>query len=73
MKHQFNIGDHVKWNSEFGHISGKIIKIHTQDVIFKGRTRHANEDEPQYEVQSDKTGHIAIHKESALQKILPNK
>jgi hypothetical protein len=50
MKHQFNIGDHVKWNSEFGYISGKIIKIHTQDVIFKGRTRHANEDEPQYEV-----------------------
>ncbi|MEO6902485.1 MAG: HVA1 family protein, partial [Bacteroidia bacterium] len=28
MKHSFKIGDHVKWNSEAGHVSGKIIKTH---------------------------------------------
>ncbi|MEO6820894.1 MAG: HVA1 family protein, partial [Ginsengibacter sp.] len=31
MAHSFKVGDHVKWNSEAGHVSGKIIKIHTTD------------------------------------------
>jgi len=35
----------------------------------KGHKRHASEDEPQYEIQSDKTDHIAMHKDSALSKI----
>jgi hypothetical protein len=32
-------------------------------------THHATEDEPQYEIKSDKTDHIALHKGSALKKI----
>ncbi len=66
MTHKVKIGDHVTWNSEAGHVSGKIIKTHTKDVVYKGYTHHASADEPQYEIQSDKTGHIAIHKGSAL-------
>jgi len=69
MTHKFNIGDHVSWNSEAGRVSGKIVKAHTKDVVYKGYTHHASEDEPQYEIQSDKSDHIAIHKESALHKI----
>lgn len=35
MEHSFKIGDHVKWNSEAGYVSGKIIKIHTTDFDYK--------------------------------------
>jgi hypothetical protein len=31
--------------------------------------RHASADAPQYEIQSDKTDHVAMHKGSALRKI----
>ena len=32
MPHAFKVGDHVRWNSEAGHVSGKIIKVHTRNV-----------------------------------------
>lgn len=69
MATKFSVGDHVSWNSEAGRVSGKIIKVHTADFDYKGHTRRASEDEPQYEIQSDKTDHIAAHKGSALRKI----
>ena len=67
--HKFKVGDHVSWNSEAGHVSGKIIKIHTADFKYKGYTHDATKDDPQYEIKSDKTDHIAAHKGSALRKI----
>ncbi len=69
MKTEFKIGDHVTWNSEAGQVSGRIIKIHTEDFTYKGYTHHATADDPQYEIASDKTDHIAAHKGSALKKI----
>jgi hypothetical protein len=66
---KFKIGDHVSWNSEAGRVSGKIIKIHTSKFTYKGYTHHASKEEPQYEIKSDKTDHIAAHKGSALRKI----
>ena len=66
MAHSFKAGDHVKWNSEAGHVSGTIIKIHTSDFNYKGYTHHADIDNPQYEIKSDKSDHIAVHKSSAL-------
>ena len=68
MTHKFKRGDHVSWNSEAGIIHGKVVKVHTSDVEFMGRTRHCSTDDPQYEVRSDKTGHEAMHKEAALKK-----
>ena len=68
MSTKFKKGDHVTWNSEAGHVSGTIIKVHTKDFQYKGYTHHASPDEPQYEVKSDKSEHIAAHKESALKK-----
>jgi len=67
MSKKFKVGDHVRWNSEAGHVSGKIIKVHTRDFDYKGHTRRASEEEPQYEIKSDKTDHIAAHKGSALE------
>ncbi|QDW36117.1 DUF2945 domain-containing protein [Bradyrhizobium sp. KBS0727] len=69
MPYRFKVGDHVSWNSEAGRVSGRIIRTHTQDVDYKGYTHHASRDEPQYEIKSDKTDHIAMHKGSALTKI----
>lgn len=69
MTSKFNVGDHVTWNSEAGHVSGVISKVHTRDFQYKGHTHRASEDDPQYEIKSDKTDHIAAHKGSALKKI----
>lgn len=66
MTQRFEIGDHVTWNSEAGHVSGTIIAIHTSDFDYKGHTHHATESDPQYEIKSDKTDHIAAHKGAAL-------
>src|SRR5437868_3588728 len=66
---RFAVGDHVTWNSEAGYVSGKIIRVHFKDVNYKGHMRRASKDEPQYEIQSDKTDHIAMHKSGALSKI----
>jgi hypothetical protein len=68
MRMTFKKGDHVTWNSEAGHVSGTIIKVHTSDVDYKGYTHHASKDEPQYEIRSDKTDHIAMHKGAALRR-----
>jgi hypothetical protein len=69
MKHKFKTGDHVTWNSEAGHVSGTIINIHTTDFIYKGYNHHASKNDPQYAIKSDKTAHIAVHKETALSKV----
>ncbi len=66
MSEQFKIGDRVKWNSEAGEVSGRIIRIHTSDFNYKGYTHRASPDLPQYEIKSDKTDHVAAHKGSAL-------
>ena len=69
MSSPFKVGDHVRWNSEAGHVSGHITRVHTQDFDYKGHTHRASADEPQYEIKSDKTDHIAAHKGSALKKL----
>jgi len=69
MKRHFKVGDYVRWNSEAGWVSGRIIRIHTRDTDYKGYTHHASRDEPQYEIKSDKTEHIAMHKGTALHKV----
>jgi len=63
---KFEIGDHVTWNSEAGCVSGTVIAVHTKDVPWKGYAHHATRDDPPYEIKSDRTDHIALHKASAL-------
>ena len=69
MTTTFKLGDHVGWNSEAGHVSGRIIRIHTRDTEYKGHLRHCSPDDPQFEIKSDRTEHIAMHKGAALRKI----
>jgi hypothetical protein len=69
MTKRFKVGDHVTWNSEAGHVSGRIVKVHTNDVNYKSYIHHASMDDPQYEIKSDKTDHVALHKGTALKRI----
>jgi hypothetical protein len=69
MSKRFKVGDHVSWNSEAGRVSGRIMKVHTKNTDYKCYTHHATPDDPQYEIKSDNTDHIAMHKGSALTKI----
>jgi len=69
MTTTFKVGDHVRWNSEAGRVSGRIIKVHTKDVPYKGYTHHARADDPLYEIKSDKANHVALHKGRALKRI----
>jgi hypothetical protein len=66
---RFRIGDHVSWNSEAGRVRGRITRIVTSKIKFKGYTVQASVDEPQYEIKSDTTDHIAMHRGSALRKL----
>ena len=66
---RFKIGDRVSWNSEAGRVRGRIVRVVTTPIQFKGYTVHASADEPQYEIKSDKTDHIAMHKGSALRRL----
>lgn len=69
MRKRFKVGDHVSWNSEAGRVRGRIVKVHTGDIDYKGHTHHASSEEPQYEIKSDTTDHVAMHKGSALHKL----
>ena len=69
MPASFSIGDRVSWNSEAGRVSGTIIAIHTADFDYKGHVRRATPEDPQYEIRSDKTEHVAAHHARVLRRL----
>jgi hypothetical protein len=69
MATTYEVGDHVSWNSEAGRVSGVIKRVHREDFSFHGYTHHASDDDPQYEIASDRTDHVAAHKGSALRRL----
>ena len=69
MKKDFEVGDHVGWNSEAGHVRGTIRKKVTSAIKFKTYIVRASKEDPQYLIESDTTDHLAMHKGSALKKL----
>ena len=69
MARTFKVGDHVSWNSEAGRVRGRIVREHTKDVNYKGYVPHASREDPQYEIKSDKTQHVALHKGRTLRRL----
>lgn len=65
----FRRGDRVRWNSEAGVVSRVVLKKLTQDVECHGRIRRCSPDPPQYEIRSDASDHIAMHRQSALEPV----
>ncbi len=66
MADEFEKGDHVTWKSHGGEAEGTVKKKITEETEAAGRTVKASPDDPQYEVESDKSGKSAVHKPSAL-------
>jgi len=69
MARTLKVGDHVSWNSEAGRVRGHIVRVHIRDVNNKGYVHHASVTDPQYEIKSDKTDHVAMHKGRALRRL----
>ncbi|MFF3531468.1 DUF2945 domain-containing protein [Streptomyces rubiginosohelvolus] len=61
-------GDSVSWSSHGQTVPGKVKKKITERGKVAGRTVKASADEPQYEVESEKSGRTAVHKPQALRK-----
>jgi FKBP-type peptidyl-prolyl cis-trans isomerase 2 len=59
-------GTSVEWNTPQGPTHGKIVDVKTGDFTLDGNQHRASEAEPQYVVESAKTGARAAHKASAL-------
>jgi len=66
MRRTFRIGEHVRWNSEAGWVSGRITAVHDRELVWHGYVHHATPEDPQYEIQSDRTDHVALHRGEAL-------
>ncbi|MGH8402290.1 MAG: DUF2945 domain-containing protein [Gammaproteobacteria bacterium] len=65
MTAKFKVGARVSWNSEAGRVSGRTIRVLVKAILYKDYMHHASRDNPQYEIKSDKTNHIAMHKGTA--------
>lgn len=69
MEKRFKDGGHVRWNSLAGRVDGHIRRVRVRDFGWKGHARHCSADDPQHEIESDRTGHVAMHKGSALERL----
>ncbi|HWS34017.1 MAG TPA: DUF2945 domain-containing protein [Actinoplanes sp.] len=59
-------GDSVSWRSRGQTVHGTVQRKITRRTTAAGRTVAASPGEPQYQVESDKTGRQAVHQPSAL-------
>lgn len=66
---QFKPGDFVEWKTPQGKTTGKVKQKLTSPTQIKGHHVAASEDNPEYLVESDKTGNVAAHKPDALKKV----
>lgn len=61
-------GDTVKWDHSQGTTEGKVVRKLTSPTKIKGHQVAASKDNPEYLVESAKTGARAAHKPSELRK-----
>jgi hypothetical protein len=68
MSAEFKKGDTVSWKTSQGRTHGKVVKKLTSDCSISDHEVKASKDDPQYLVESAKTGAQAAHKPGALTK-----
>jgi hypothetical protein len=68
MASNLKAGDHVTWDTSQGKTHGTVEKKLTSTTQIKGHTAKASKDNPEYLVESDKTGAKAAHKPDELKK-----
>ncbi len=68
MAKSFSKGDKVEWNTSGGKTNGTVVRKLTEATEVAGHHVAASEEEPQYLVESEKSGKQAAHKPEALTK-----
>ena len=68
MTKTLKAGDKVKWDTSQGETHGKVVKKQTSPTKIKGHEVKASKSNPEYIVESDKTGAKAAHKPESLTK-----
>lgn len=68
MAEKLKAGDKVEWETSQGKTSGTVKKKLTKPSDIKGHHVAASEANPEYLVESEKTGAQAAHKPDALKK-----
>ena len=69
MAKEWKPGDKVKWSSSGGESVGKVVKKLTSPTKIKSHKVAASKENPEYLVESDKSGGRAAHKPDALKKL----
>lgn len=69
MAKQLKAGDEVSWDTSQGKTRGRVVRKQTSPTRIKGHKVKASADEPQYIVESDKSGKRAAHKPDELRKL----
>jgi hypothetical protein len=69
MAKSFKKGDKVAWETSQGETTGKVVKKLTSETHVQTHKVSATTDDPQYLVESDKTGKQAAHKPESLSKL----
>jgi hypothetical protein len=64
----FKTGDKVKWDHSQGTTTGKVVRKLTKPTQIKGHKVAASKENPEYLVESGKTGARAAHKPTELRK-----
>jgi len=59
-------GDDVTWRSHGQDVEGSVTRKIEKRTEAAGRTVDASKDEPQYEVESERTGKRAVHRPESL-------
>ncbi|WP_328476694.1 DUF2945 domain-containing protein [Streptomyces sp. NBC_00377] len=67
-KDDLSKGDKVSWKSHGHNVTGKVKKKITDRTEAAGRKVDASGEEPQYEVESDRSGRSAVHRPGALRR-----
>jgi len=68
MDKELKPGDHVQWDTPQGKTTGTVKKKLTSAKKIKGHLAKASKKNPEYLVQSNKSGKQAAHKPAELQK-----
>ncbi len=68
MADRLKKGDRVEWSTSQGKTAGEVKRKLTSETDVGGHTAKASKDDPQYLVESEKTGAEAAHKPDALTK-----
>ena len=68
MSDSLKPGDRVEWESSQGTVAGKVKKRLVKPTEIKGHHVAASPENPEYLVESEKTGAEAAHKPGALKK-----